>query len=621
MTMTSATQHAILTIDGLEENLLHAFRLWHAPEHEGSPLATLQSYQLICNRNICNNGQSTARQASNELLRRGLDALRIANPDEYTILYQRFSEEQPVQVVANRMNLAEGSILRKQQQGIHHVAEFLYQHERQTRQRQREQLLQRLPSPVPLQLWGVEKALEELTPVLLPGQSPWIILLEGAAGIGKSALAEALCRRLLDADQWEAFCWVSLDTRLLNSASEQIAEPRTQVDNATVVKQMLAQIAPDVLQHESNSPETQLELLCSRLKEAAHLVVMDGMETHSDLDALMAMLQRMSNPSKILITSRWRAYQEAAAYHFTLGEMAIEELLQLIRCEATVRNLRDVAEASDEELSPIFMLVGGNPLVARFVVEQLHIYPLNQVLADLATSSSITVNNFYEFLFGRVWEQLDEATRYASLPLLLITEKGDTLEELTLTLQSQSQREGVRHALENYVKHGLLDVKGNFLERRYVMHHLTRTFLRQQVIRWVIGMEHSATDYTLLFEQFVTDTLLRISELIYRTDGPPAHILVEKTKYLIGYALQYEPLVLPALNLLLFIAPSLETGGAGQSWLPVFKKALQVCQQRGDTDKERSVRQIIQPVLPQRPRVLQVFSKLLPEQAPSLGYQ
>ncbi|MFN8446433.1 MAG: NB-ARC domain-containing protein [Caldilineaceae bacterium] len=605
MTTTSVTQPAILTIDGLEEKVLQAFRLWHANDHEGSPLQALQSYQLICNRNICNNGQSTMRLATNELLRRGLDALRVSHPDEHTILVLRFAEEQPVQVVANRMNLAEGSVLRKQQQGIRHVAETLYYQERQTRQTQRERLFMRLPSPTTPQLWGTEKTLDELTPVLLPGQAPWVVMIEGAAGVGKSALTDALCRRLIDSDLWEEFAWVALEQTI-------VADGAT--NNQAIVEQLLLQLAPDTLQNEEHTAETRLDLLCNRLKERPHLIVIDGLEAHPDIDGFMSLLHRMINPSKIVITSRLRAYQEAGVYHFTLGAMTAEHTLQLIREEAKLRNLRDVAEASDEELYPIYTLIGGNPLAARVVVEQLHIYPLNQVLADLITASGPTINDLYAFLFDHAWEQLDEAMRYASLPLLLITEKGDTLEELVLTTQNQANREEVRRALEVYVKLGLLDVKGNFIERRYVMHHLTRTFLRQQIIRWILGMEHRPSDYTIRFEQFVKETLLRISELIYRTDKSPSRLLIEKTKYLMEYAFQFDPLGLPALNLLLFIAPMLEIGGPGQSWLPVLKKALQVCQQRGDGDNETRIRGIIQPVLPQRPRVLQVFSKLLPEQ-------
>jgi len=577
MSATSLSQPIQLTIERLEETVLQAFRLWHAHEHEGSPLQTLQVYQQICNRNLCNISQAPARQASNELLRKGLEALRVSHPDEHKILSLRFTDEQTVQVVANRMNLAEGSVLRKQQQGIHHIAEFLYHFERQMRATQRSRQLQKVPASDSLQIWGLEESIAKLQPVLSPGQAPWIVIIEGAAGIGKSTLAAELCRKVLDMDRWEEFAWVSLQ-KFEETTKEVGIAGSCEAADAFIIDELLKQIAPDSRTKTDTPKEERLDLCCLRLKETAHLLVLDGVEAYPEMERLFQLLNRFTNPSKVLITSRLRSYHKPGAYHFTLGEMSATNAWQMMCQEARLRNLSDVANASESDLTSVYSMIGGNPLAIRLVVEQLHIHTLSQVLSDLATATGDSIAQLYQFLFKEIWNQLDETTCYASLPLLLITEAGDTFEELAIVLQNPLQREELRRSLEIYVKHSLLDVAGTFLERRYVMHHLTRTFLRQQIVRWVFQKKDSSTQCPTQFEQFINETILSFRNQLQ--SGDPVHLptLIEKTRYLLEYAFHYETLQIPAINLLLLLLPMLDVN-AQPGWLPLFKKALYISQQ------------------------------------------
>ena len=65
----------------MKERVLQALRLWHKPASDGNPLQTLHAYQRLQQTE-----QLSLRSASNELLRRALDQLRITHSEESDIL-------------------------------------------------------------------------------------------------------------------------------------------------------------------------------------------------------------------------------------------------------------------------------------------------------------------------------------------------------------------------------------------------------------------------------------------------------------------------------------------------------------------------------------------------------
>lgn len=470
----------------LEEQVYEALRLWHASEAKGSPL---QGLRLLRTQQSAGVG---LRQASNQLLRQALEQLKATHPDKSTILQLRFADDLPAHVVAGRQNVSEATVWRWQQEGVRLIAAALLSREENLRQEQHRAMVARLPAPAYSHLIGVERLVEQLLTPVLQAESPWLIALEGIGGIGKTTLAQVLVRRLIEQDHWVDVAWVTAQQRSLNlgGALKTVAKPALTV--AEMVEVLFAQLWP-----EGGAPgstlrpaaqgmtyEGRLNALESRLKAQPHLLVIDNLETHWDVESLLATLRRFVGPSKVLLTTRQRLLAEADLFHFSLPELSATDALHLVRLEAQTRNLPELAAASAAELQPIYAALGGNPLALRLVVGQLHIHPLDRVIADLKAARGLPIANLYTYIYRQAWELLDESARQTLILLLLTAEQGEPFAELAAIAASQLAEVELRDALDQLVALSLVDARGGLHERRYAIHSLTRSFLHRQVLQW-----------------------------------------------------------------------------------------------------------------------------------------
>jgi len=223
-------------------------------------------------------------------------------------------------------------------------------------------------------------------------------------------------------------------------------------------------------------------LLANQIKSQPHVIVIDNLETVEDTESLLPTLRKLSNPTKFVLTSRHSLYTETGIYHFPIPELSAENALRLMRYEAQLSNLPQVEKADDAALLPIWTKVGGNPLALRLVIGQMHVHGLNVVLTDLTSARGVKAENFYTYIYRRAWDYLDETARNALLVMPMVTEEGGTLAYLSAV--SGIDAHALNIALEQLVMLNLVDSRGNLHERYYTIHHLTRTFLHEQVAKW-----------------------------------------------------------------------------------------------------------------------------------------
>jgi hypothetical protein len=468
----------------LTEAVHRAFELWHEGDASGSPFQELQLYQRARQQR----GQSV-RQATNQLLLDGLECLVGSRADQAKILRLRFVEERSSQQVANAVNIAPANLFKKQRAGIEGIADELRRQEWQLRMGRRAQLLTLMESPTYAHLFGVQAALQGLATRLLQPGPPWLIALEGIGGIGKTALADALVRHLIDtsaigAGMFAEMAWVTARQRIFNGggALKNVALPALTTE--ALVDALLQQLAPDGLPATMHSPAQKLAFLQQQCKAQPYLIVIDNLETVVDVEHLLTLLRTLANPTKFLLTTRQSLFSEADIHHWNIAELSRDDALALVRFEATQRNLPELATASDSALHPIYATVGGNPLALRLVVGQTHVHTLDQILDDLRTACGRPIEQLYTFIYRQAWESLEEPARRALLLLPLFPETGGSFADLLGFAQPALDQAQLRHALERLVTLNLVDTCGTLHERRYTIHSLTRTFLHRQVLRW-----------------------------------------------------------------------------------------------------------------------------------------
>lgn len=452
-----------------------SFKMWHKGSSKGSPLDDLALFNQLRNQ------EHSIRRATNQVLFDGLEALQTEHPKHTNFLRQRFIDGRSIQEMANEHNIGHTMAHKIQREALDHLTEVLSDMERQATAEREKELAKRLPPATYQNLQGAEEHLKQLKDAFICSELSFLASICGIGGIGKTSLADRLLRQIVRQGLFEGFGWVSAQQEVLNLGGglKKINKPALTAE--TLVERLVEQLldfTPAQL-----SGQQAFNALQGRLKEESHIIVIDNLETVRDVESLLPTLRRLANPSKFLLTSRKSLYAEPDIYHFEVPELSLENALQLIRQEATLRHLPHLLAASDDDLEPIYDTVGGNPLALRLVVGQTHIHHLSVVLNDLACARGESIENLYSYIYRQAWENLDEETRRLFLAMPLVIETGGVLSQMARVTRLEPP--ALRKSLYLLVTLNLVDVRHDLTESRYSIHNLTRTFLQEQVAKWL----------------------------------------------------------------------------------------------------------------------------------------
>jgi len=468
-------------VDGLTHPLVHrALNGWH---NGGIVDAGLDALYLI--QHARTEHPDSARYADIQVLRQALTQLAQINPEFANILQLRFLDNIKAETLANQLNLASSTFYERQKSAIEQLTTILWTMDRQARAERYTGLEHKLARRQQLNPVGIDALVATISGQLTDDADIRIVSIEGIGGIGKTTVAAEVARHLLWHDlSWQNVAWVT--ARQVVSPLDGGANPlpASALTVEELLEQLYRQLVIDAPPPVGLHRDRLLLTLESYLRKHKTLVIIDNLETLVDVESLLPTLHRLCNPSKVLITSRQNFYTTREIYHVQLDELDEAEALALVRTAAHANNLMEVVTATDHDLRPIYETVGGNPLALRLVVGQLHVFDLTQVLNDLKEARSRSAENLYTFIFRRAWDHLDEVARMLLIAMLLISDEGDTLDELLAICAEDLSGSELRVALSRLVMLNLVDSRGNLFERRYAIHNLTRSFLHRQVKLW-----------------------------------------------------------------------------------------------------------------------------------------
>lgn len=435
----------------------------------GTPTDLLASW-LLTQEVRRYNSHYTQRQATNAVLEQGLQVLAnisSKNLAHATLLRKRFIQEAITRALAQKGTSVD-QINRQQKQAISALAEVLWELEQEALARQA--LTASLAAPTYTQLFGVAAAQALALAQLQSVGAPWLVVITGIGGIGKTALADAVARQVAQHLTFQRFHFVRLPAPLQPDRSPRQALTQT----ITALALSLNPTLPDGLADAEQWVAVQLAL-----QAGPQLVLIDNLEAPEELAAVVEVLGSLTGPSKFLLTSRTRPALSSPAFCVALDELPEAEALALLRYEATRSGLTHLASATTAELSAIYAIVGGNPYALKLVVGQARVQPLGPILDALRQNQSGEVEKMYRHLYRLAWTTLSEAAQQTWLALLLAAEVGATWDNLLAN--SELPTPVLQATLEELHTRCLIEVRGSPMMPRYGLHRLTETFLRNEI--------------------------------------------------------------------------------------------------------------------------------------------
>jgi hypothetical protein len=423
------------------------------------------------------------RPITQEILLSALAILQSTHEPDAVLLKKRFVERKPSFVVANELNIAESTLYKLQKQAIHRLATIVHAMQQESASSLQAEFDARVPPRMAGELIGVDTQVEHLRTTLLAAQPPWLVVLTGLGGIGKTALAHGIYRRLVVDDKaFAGYAWVSAQQQFLDPKGTVTAVDQPALTVADLTEHLAAQVLHPGATPARHTREETIDALQRLMRRTPHLVVIDNLETLSDLAALVPLLRRLAGPTKFLLTSREALLAEPDMYHLPVPELARAHALALVRHEAGLRSLADVAAADDRALSPIYDTVGGNPLALKLVVGQLCYLSLDRVLQNLREAQGRKTDEFYRYIYWDSWRQLTVDAQMVLLLMPLFATSGAELANIEAVSDVKGGQ--LMEALEQLTDLSLVTISGDFRARRYGIHRLTETFLMQEIIKW-----------------------------------------------------------------------------------------------------------------------------------------
>lgn len=330
-----------------------------------------------------------------------------------------------------------------------------------------------LPPPDYAKLFGVDPLIKQLTHWLNdPQQSPFISI-EGMGGIGKTAVARATANQQTNHTHWHDILWISARQYSLNLESGQMQSTLTAARTfADITRELSEQLGHSHLA--GLAPTDKLHRLLPALKAAPHLIIIDNLETLTDVESLLPELQPLATPSRFLFTSRHTMSRFPFVQCLPIPALSWQDSYALLQSELGRRRISDLPRHTMDQ---IYDVIGGLPLALKLLAAQLGKFPLADLLQRLDHASP---NNIYSYIYRLTWQQLQRPARRLLTQLLDIPPDGADLACLKdlLVLSDEELTQG----LTQLIDFSLVEVAGNLHNPIYKLHRLTATFLQAEII-------------------------------------------------------------------------------------------------------------------------------------------
>ncbi|MCI0728547.1 MAG: tetratricopeptide repeat protein [Chloroflexi bacterium] len=330
-----------------------------------------------------------------------------------------------------------------------------------------------LPPPTYSELFGVEGIINESLAILLPAKSPYVVALAGLGGSGKTAIADAVARRIIHQGAFDHVLWLEMESPVGTEP-----ETSSEAASSTAFRAVLAGLSRRLFPQAAvpSALEKQVVQVRSELKRHRYLIIVNNLESvfstqfphAAEIANLLAQLNGLARPSKFLLTTRAYPPPEANVYVYPVRELARPDAIELLRYQVKAGGSPQLEQLSKEELDGLYQVAGGHPLALRLTARLAVTLSPAQIAAGWQAG-------LYSAIYDALWPILSPAEKQLLQVMPLVAHGGATPAQLQAI--SGLPEEQLLAALPRLVDYCLLEPRGTSDERRYGIHNLSEQFL------------------------------------------------------------------------------------------------------------------------------------------------
>ncbi len=409
------------------------------------------------------------------VLDKSLEGLEDRLPESAYLLDQRFRHEIPLKEISKKLGLRAATLYVHQERALTALTTIVAQQEANATEVNR--LRRRtayLPAPTYQQLIGVDASLKQVRNELRRGisQRGYPLVITGLGGIGKTSLALEASLAWINEETppIQQVLFVKVDSSKLPGGS-----------SSYLLDQVLFTLGDqlDLPLSEIPNNEQRMRSLIEHLTYYPCLLILDNIETPTEVNLLIDFVAHLSKYMQIIITSRCE-FNHPTVVSISLGELAEEDALELLQVET---ERLDISQLSEGSRRKIYAAVGGHPLALKLTAGQVGKLPLEYVLNGLYRSSSVA-DDLYTRVYESSWALLSPVARHILLGLLLLPISGANWNDLKEAVRGSgfsAEQHILERAIQQLSELNFLQISSNDNTKVYSLHRLTYSFLEQKI--------------------------------------------------------------------------------------------------------------------------------------------
>ena len=451
----------IARIENLRKQLHQSLRDWHRADSELPPLfSNLHIFQRLAIPSYFSRSQQRNRHYKE--LGSYISELGQDNQEYSELLFRRFVRNETVQKVAFTWHASTGQVNRVQREVIGALTDYLLDKENAARTECMERQAASLPSRNYSELFGRETITAKIARLLTSPTTPYMVALTGLGGCGKTAVADAVVRKIIAALLYQNVMWVRIET----------SKPSTSLE--ALLGKLAVHLLPDT------TPVAQYGREIRRLlKQERYLIVIDNLEEEIEQLEWLQSLEEFCNPSKLLITSRRLPADLADIYLVNIPELSQAAAKRLLASQMRSLGLEKSLPRVDKTFDQIYRHTGGSPLALKLVAGLLHVWPLGLILKSIGEKPTRRTKRLFNDIYQSSLSSITPQTQQLLQSMLLIGEEGATTEQLEAI--SRLRQPDLLDSLQLLGSRSLLELRGTPAEVRYGIHRLTQSFLNARM--------------------------------------------------------------------------------------------------------------------------------------------